>query len=221
MSTPLRAYLRRKAVPIATLNAAYTWWLWRTLDPVPLTGPGGVALDLALTLVVIAVLFVLIDTRLARQKLASGRVAVKGSHVPSALDCLPRGVATRAVVAAGLTACLLALPLWFLLPLGGDGLLSTFGASGTKVVITLALSFLIVPIMSVAAFRCAEKYGKPGGGVIVGLARAENTASFQQDIKKRRRRRFVRRIVRSGPAPISGGTTRSPQKADCASPASR
>ena len=160
MPTPFSTYLLREAILIATfnaaINAAYTGWLWGSLDPVPLTGPGGVALDLALTPVVIAVLSVLIGTGFARRRLTSGRVAAR-THPHPLLHHLPRGLAARAVVAAGLTYLLLALPLWFLLPLAGDGLLTPLGASGTKVVITLALSLLIVPIVTMAALADVQR----------------------------------------------------------------
>lgn len=161
MPTPFSTYLLREAILIATanaaINAAYTGWLWRSLDPVPLTGEGGVVLDLALTPVVIAVLSVLIGTGLARRKLASGRVAVGKLPVFLLLHRLPQGVAARAAVAAGVTGVLFALPFWFLLPLGGDGLLTPFEASGTKVVITLALSLLIVPIVTMAALADMQR----------------------------------------------------------------
>lgn len=155
MPVSFKTYLLREAILIATMNAAinaaYTWWLWRKLDPVPLAGKGGVALDLALTPVVIASLSVLIGTGMARRKLASGRVAAAGSRSHPVFRRLPQALAARAAVAAGLTGILLALPLWFLLPLAGDGLLTRFAASGTKVVITLALSLLIVPVVTMAA----------------------------------------------------------------------
>lgn len=161
MSTPFHTYLLRETLLIATLNAAinaaYTWWLWRSLDPVPLTGKGGIVLDLALTPVVIAVLSVLIGTGLARRKLASGHVVVAGSPASSLLHRFPRSVVARAGVAASVTGLLLALPLWFVLPLGGDGLLTLFGASGTKVFITVAFSLLIVPVVTLAALADVQR----------------------------------------------------------------
>lgn len=168
MAGSFKTYVIREAVLItafnASINAAYTWWLWSSLDPVPLMGQGGIALDLAITPVVIAVLSTLIGTGLARRKLAQGQVrAAPGTHAHPLLHRLPRGVVARTVLAAGLTGLLLALPLGLLLPLGGDGLLTPFEASGTKVLITVALSLLLVPLVPMAAL--ADVHRSKAGAV--------------------------------------------------------
>lgn len=168
MPIPFRFYVAREAMLItafnATINAGYTWWLWRHLDVVPLRGDGGVALDLALTPVVIAVLSTLLGTAALRRKIADGRIAVEpGTRAHPRLGHLPRGLMPRAAIVAILAGLLLALPLWAVLPALGDGALTPLDASGTKVLLTVALSLLIVPTLTWAVLADAQRQGTGPG----------------------------------------------------------
>lgn len=164
MPTPFGSYVVKDALLIAALNAAinaaYTWYLWRHAEPLRLFGPGGIAVDLATTPVVIALLSALLGTAVARRKLGDGRVAVgPGTHAPGVLRLLPRGVIARSVTLAAAAVVLLALPLLGLLPSWGDGALTLGAAVGTKVAITVAMSLLIVPVVIWAALADAQRLG--------------------------------------------------------------
>lgn len=168
MPTPFRTYLVREAILIAafnaSVNAGYTWWLWRSTEPLRLVGPKGIGTDLATTPVVIAVLSTLIGTAIVRRKIMDGRILVEpGLRPHPPLLRLPRSIPLRAAAAAALAALLLSLPLLGLLPLLGDGVLTLGGAVGTKVAITVALSLLIVPALTLAAL--ADVQGPAGRGV--------------------------------------------------------
>ena len=162
MPIPFRTYLAREAALVATfnasVNAAYTGYLWRSAEPLRLLGPDGVALDLAATPVVIAVLSTLLGTAVVRRKIRDGRIAVEpGTRAPWLLRRLPGSIPGRAAAAALGAAVLLALPLLIVLPALGDGALTLAGAVGTKVAITVVLSLLIVPTLTLAALADVQR----------------------------------------------------------------
>lgn len=161
MPTLFGSYVVKDALLIAALNAAinaaYTWYLWRHAEPLRLFGPGGIAVDLATTPVVIALLSTLLGTTVARRKLEDGRVAVRpGICAPSVLHRLPQSVIARSATLAAAAVVLLALPLLGLLPSWGDGAMTLGAAVGTKVAITVAMSLLIVPVVIWAALADAQ-----------------------------------------------------------------
>lgn len=162
MPVPFRTYVAREAIVIAAfnaaVNAAYTWYLWRSIEPLRLFGPNGIMLDLALTPVVIAVLCTLLGTSMARRKILDGRVAVGPRPAGRGiLSHLPQGLIPRAAVAATGAAALLGLPLLALIQATGDGTLTLAGAVAIKVLITIPATLAIVPAVLGAALADAER----------------------------------------------------------------
>lgn len=144
----------------AGINAAYTWWLWRSLGPLTLAGENPVGGDLALTPVFIGLLSTLFGTAAMRKKLCDGRVAVAADIRAHPLFALaPHGIVARSILMAALCAVLFSAPLWIALPLLGDGLLSLADACLTKVVITAFLSIAIVPVMVLLALSDVQRGG--------------------------------------------------------------
>lgn len=140
----------------AGVNALYTWWLWRLLDPLTLFAENGVGLDLATTPVFIGFVSTLLGTASLRRRLADGRVAA-GTRAPPALRLLPRSIAARSAVMA--VGCGLALgsPLWTVLQLDANAALTLAEAIGTKVAITIALSLVIVPVVIATALADVQR----------------------------------------------------------------
>ncbi len=81
----------------------------------------------------------------------------RGTAAHRLLHRLPQGILARAAAAAALTGLLFAMPLWLLLPLGGNGILTPLDASATKVAITIVLSLVIVPVVTLAALADAQR----------------------------------------------------------------
>ncbi len=135
----------------ATLNGLYTWLLWRSQGNLTLTGDAGIAFDLAGTPVWIAVLTTLMGTATIRGKLWEGRVASPSGAVPAAFSLLPFNIVGRATTLGAMAFVLLALPLWAALQAAGDGALTITFAVAAKIVLTLLLTFAIVPIVLLAA----------------------------------------------------------------------
>ncbi len=131
----------------ALCNASYTAYLWR--DPVlPLDLIGA---DLAMTPIWIGLLSVLLGTSFIRKALADGRMMHEaGLSAPALATMLPHNLIVRAIVAAALCAAMFALPLALVLPWLGDGLLTQGNAIGSKVIITVAFSLIIVPLVAYA-----------------------------------------------------------------------
>lgn len=147
-----KTYLMAQALGVAAFNtlcnAAYTYWLWRGEPVLSLDQIGA---DLAMTPLWIGLLSVLLGTASIRNALANGRMIreSKLSAHPLATR-LPRNLLVRAVVVAALCAATLALPLTLVLPMLGDGLLTPGTAIGSKAVITVAFSLIIVPLIAYA-----------------------------------------------------------------------
>lgn len=164
-----RNYLLAQALGVAAfntaVNAGYAWFLWGgrehlstgTASHLPLDMIGT---DLAMTPIWIGLLSVLLGTPFIRKAFADGTVLrATGVRPHRALRRLPRSIPVRAVVVAILCALALAIPLSLLLPAFGDGTLSSSGAVGTKIIITVVSSLVIVPFVVYSAARDAV----PGG----------------------------------------------------------
>jgi hypothetical protein len=63
---------------------------------------------------------------------------------------LPRNLPVRSLAIAALCAAILALPLALLLPMLGDGLPAPAAAIGSKAIITIAFSLVVVPLVAYA-----------------------------------------------------------------------
>lgn len=132
----------------ATCNAAYTWYIWRSEDVLQYDVIGT---DLALTPIWIGLLSVLLGTPFIRQALADGRMMREARiRAPRFARLVPRLLLLRGVSAAALCAILFALPLALSLPLMGDGAFTLADAIGAKVIITIAFSLIIVPLVVLA-----------------------------------------------------------------------
>lgn len=147
-----KTYLIAQALGVAAFNtlcnAAYTAWLWRGEAVLSLDRIGA---DLAMTPIWIGLLSVLLGTPFIRKALADGRMIREAKLRPHPLaTMLPRGLIVRAVAIATLCAMILALPLALALPMLGDGLLSQRTAIGSKAIITIAFSLIIVPLVAYA-----------------------------------------------------------------------
>lgn len=135
----------------ALCNAALAAFLWHGESTLSYDAIG---VDLATTPIWIGLLTVLLGTPFIRKALADGRMLREAGIRPhAALYHLPRNVLLRDAVAAGLCGLFFALPLSLVLPLLGDGILTGAEAIGSKVIITLAFSLLIVPLVVYATTK--------------------------------------------------------------------
>lgn len=146
-----KTYLIAQAFGVAAFNAVcnagYTAYLWQA-PALPLERIGS---DLAMTPVWIGLLSVLLGTPFVRKALADGRMMEEaGLRAPRLAILLPRNLVLRAITVAALCAMLFALPLALLLPLLGDGILTQADAIGGKVILTIAFSLILVPIVAYA-----------------------------------------------------------------------
>lgn len=147
-----KTYLVAQALGVAAFNtlcnAAYTAFLWRSQPVLSLDRIGA---DLAMTPIWIGLLSVLLGTPFIRKALADGRMIREAKLRPHPLAAmLPRNLLVRSLTIAALCAAILALPLAILLPLLGDGLLTPGTAIGSKAIITIAFSLVIVPLVAYA-----------------------------------------------------------------------
>jgi hypothetical protein len=147
-----KTYLIAQALGVAAFNtlcnAAYTAWLWRGEPVLSLDRIGA---DLAMTPIWIGLISVLLGTPFIRKALADGRMIRESKLSAHPLTTrLPRNLLVRAVVVAALCAAILALPLALVLPMLGDGLLTPGTAIGSKAIITVAFSLIIVPLIAYA-----------------------------------------------------------------------
>lgn len=151
MSRTYKQFVVKEAFAVAAfnagINALYTSYLWRPLGDLPLLGPGGIGVDLATTPIFIGLLSILFGTAAVRRKLASGRVAIGSVRPGSALTELPSGIFMRSLVIGILCGLLFAAPLWLMLQVGEQALLTLGQAIGAKIVITVAFSLVIVPFV--------------------------------------------------------------------------
>jgi hypothetical protein len=132
----------------ALCNATYTAYLWWAKPALLLELIGS---DLAMTPIWIGLLSVLMGTPFIRQALADGRMMnAAGLHPHPLARRLPRHLLGRAIVMAALCAAVFALPLTIILPWLGDGVLTLEHAIGSKVLITVVFSLIIVPLVAYA-----------------------------------------------------------------------
>lgn len=162
-----KTFLMAQAFGVAAFNtlcnAAYTAFLWRSEPVLSLDRIGA---DLAMTPVWIGLLSVLLGTPFVRKALADGRMIREAKLRPHPLATrLPRNLVVRAVAVAALCAALLALPLALVLPLLGDGWLTPGAAIGSKAVITVAFSLIVVPLVAYATI--ADVSAAKGAGASI------------------------------------------------------
>ncbi|MEO3998547.1 hypothetical protein [Mesorhizobium sp. CAU 1732] len=161
MAISFNRFVVTQAIVIAAfnagMNASYTWWLWRSRDTLPLGGPGNIGIDLATTPTVIAVLSTLLGTVAIRQKLRAGHVAVPATTLPAALYASPYGLLQRTIVFGTVAAATLSLPLWAALQASGIDTLSLTDAILAKVLITIVMSLLIIPVTILAALADVQQ----------------------------------------------------------------
>ncbi|AOH83271.1 hypothetical protein AWL63_04080 [Sphingomonas panacis] len=146
-----KTYLIAQALGVAAFNAVcnagYTAYLWQA-PVLPLETIGA---DLAMTPIWIGLLSVLLGTPFVRKALAGGRMMEEaGLRAPRLAKMLPRNLVLRAITAAALCAVLFSLPLALLMPALGDGLLTQADAIGGKVILTIAFSLILVPLVAYA-----------------------------------------------------------------------
>lgn len=151
----LRRYVRKQTITAIALNcvmnATYTWYLWRGLDVATFFGPERIALDLAMTPLVIGFLSVLFGTAKARAGLEHSDRAWR------IWDRAPVNVLLRGLVFATAAGVLFGVPIWaMLLPLDSVGL-HPFAMSGIKVAITVLVTAFVVPSVIYAAVRDAMR----------------------------------------------------------------
>lgn len=152
-------YLIKQALGIAafnaTCNAAYTWYLWRSES---VLNYDVIGTDLTLTPIWIGLLSVLLGTPFIRKALSDGRMMREaGIRAPRFTRMVPRLLLLRGIGAAALCAILFALPLALTLPLMGDGSFTPADAIGAKVIITIAFSLIIVPLVVLATTSDAAR----------------------------------------------------------------
>lgn len=156
-----RNYLIANAIGVAllnvTINGGYTWFLWSNEENLELQNIGT---DIAMTPIWIGLLSVLLGTVFIRKALSDGTMLRDaGIKPPSIFQRLPRSILKRSVVVAALCALVFAFPLTRILPLIGDGMLTPTDAIGTKVIVTIVFSLLIVPLIVYATTADSEKAG--------------------------------------------------------------
>ena len=154
-----RSYVIANAIGVALLNTAinggYTWFLWNDKTQLPLSAIGA---DIAMTPIWVGLLSVLLGTYFIRKAFADRTMLRKAGIKPAAVfRKLPRSIIMRATVVAILCAVVFAIPLSQLLPLFGDGILTPTHAVGAKVIVTIAFSLLIVPLIVYATTADSER----------------------------------------------------------------
>lgn len=151
MAIPFNRFVASQALGIAAfnagMNALYTWWLWRSQNPLTLFGLHGVGTDLATTPMFIAFLSTLLGTAAVRAKLADGRVAQPATRASVLLALAPEHVLFRSIALAVACGAFLATPLLLLLAASGVGEVTLVQTSLAKVAITVAMSLAIVPVV--------------------------------------------------------------------------
>jgi hypothetical protein len=147
----------------AAINVAYTWGLWRSVDPITLFGENGIGGDLATTPSFIGLLSTLFGTHGLRRKLEDGRVAVASAiRMPGMMRLLPMNVPVRAATIGLLCEAALGLPLSLLLASAQFGVMSLAEACSAKAAITVLLSFVIVPITILCALGDVQRRSGQG-----------------------------------------------------------
>lgn len=129
-------------------DSAYTAFLRRGTSVLPLDRIGA---DLAMTPIWIGLLSVLLGRQFIRKALAGGLMIREARLRPYPLATMPScNLLIRAIAIAAMSGMLPALALSLVLPMLGDGLLTLGTAIGSKAIITIAFSLLIVPLVAYA-----------------------------------------------------------------------
>lgn len=161
MPTSFKRFVITEALGVAALNAGinagYTSYLWRGLDPLTLFGANATGFDLAMTPIVIAVLSTMLGTSAIRQKLRDGRIEAPTIRVPASLASLPNGIVLRGLALGAVAAIALAMPLLLMLQASAMATLSLAAAVLMKVAITVPLSLLIVPVVIFAGLADVQR----------------------------------------------------------------
>lgn len=155
LDAALRRYVRKQTITAialnCALNATYTWYLWRGLDAATFFGPERIALDLAMTPLVIGFLSVLFGTAKARARLEH---SVRAWRI---WDRAPANVLLRGLAFATAAGVLFGVPIWaMLMPLDSVAL-HPLAMSGIKVAITALVTAFVVPSVIYAAVRDAMR----------------------------------------------------------------
>ncbi len=154
-----RSYLIANAFGVASLNTSingdYAWFLWIDKTQLPLSE---IRADIAMTPIWIGLLSVLPGTSFIRKAFADGTMLRQAEIKLAAIfRKLPRPIIKRSVIVAILCAMAFAVPLSQILPLLGDGIRTPTAAIGTKVIVTIAFSLLIVPLIVYATTADCER----------------------------------------------------------------
>lgn len=165
MAMSINRFVAREAVGIAAFNAGintlYTWWLWRSLEPLTLFDEHAIGFDLASTPVWIAGLSTLLGTAAIRGKLRDGRVAMPYRRAPAMLDLLPSGIILRSLLLGALAAVVLAVPVRLILQLSAVETLSLPAAVLMKIAITVPMSLVTVPLVVLAGLADVQRTAGP------------------------------------------------------------
>lgn len=139
-------YLRTQAMTVAAFNGVmnfgYTAFLWRDRELVPFVGPDGAAMDLTMTAAVIGFLSTLFGTAAARAKLHQ-LPAVVGT--PRWLTRLPRPIVLRSLALALIAGVVLGTPVALSMRVLDGIALPPLAMSTVKLVLTVAISLVVVP----------------------------------------------------------------------------
>ena len=166
MPIPYSRFVAKEAVAVAALNAginaSYTAFLWRSLEPLTLFSANAIATDLATTPMFIGFLSTIFGTAAIRKTLSSRHVTIGESDRASArFEHLPSAILARAAVFAIACGIVLAVPLWLLFLMLGDVTLTFGQAVGVKVAITVLFSRVIVPIIVTAGLADVQHQRGP------------------------------------------------------------
>lgn len=149
-------FLVRETIAVSAFNAgcnaAYTFWLWHGLPQIALSGPFGISTDLALTPIFIGFMSILLGTGSIRQRLWEGKVSPPTTTgIAATFSALTRSIALRSLIMAGVCAVMLTVPIAMMFMAAGDIALSLEQAVWTKVILTMGLSSMIVPVAALMA----------------------------------------------------------------------
>jgi hypothetical protein len=134
-----------------SINAGYTYWLWRSHPYLSVSGEFPIGYDLALTPFFIGLLATWFGTAGLRKRAPRDLLMAHAVSLSDIFGALPYGVLIKGGLIGTAAAGIFGVPLWLMLPLFGDGVISIVDACLLKTVITLALSVVLVPVVALSA----------------------------------------------------------------------